>query len=129
MCIRDSYRDRAANLNELADAAGIFYAHPEVPKRLLEKHLTPEALPLLADFIAALAEVAWKAPAIGALIKESVARHGMKMPKLAMPIRVLLTGQEQTPSVDALVALFPREEVLERLGKADDPRPSGIDPS
>jgi glutamyl-tRNA synthetase len=123
------YRDRAANLNELADAAGIFYAHPEVPKRLLEKHLTPEALPLLADFIAGLAEVAWEAPAIGALIKESVARHGMKMPKLAMPIRVLLTGQEQTPSVDALVALFPREEVLERLGKADDPRPSGIDPS
>ena len=32
--------------------------------------------------------------------------------------RVLLTGQDQTPSVDALVALFPREEVLRRLAAA-----------
>ena len=41
--------------------------------------------------------------------------YGLKMPKLAMPMRVLLTGQAQTPSVDAVVALFPRELVLKRL--------------
>jgi len=52
------------------------------------------------------------------LIKQSVAAHGLKMPKLAMPLRVLLTGQEQTPSVDALVVLFPRQEVLRRLSGA-----------
>ena len=40
------------------------------------------------------------------------------MPKLAMPLRVLLTGLEQTPSVDAVVAIFPRETVLERLAVA-----------
>jgi glutamyl-tRNA synthetase len=39
------------------------------------------------------------------------------MPKLAMPLRVILTGQTQTPSVDALVALFPRAMVLERIEK------------
>jgi glutamyl-tRNA synthetase len=42
------------------------------------------------------------------------------MPKLAMPLRVLLTGQTQTPSVDAVVALFPRQTVLKRLGAATD---------
>ena len=41
--------------------------------------------------------------------------YGVKMPKLAMPLRILLAGQEQTPSVDALLALFPREIVLKRL--------------
>jgi glutamyl-tRNA synthetase len=52
------------------------------------------------------------------LIKECVGKHGLKMPKLAMPLRVLLTGQAQTPSVDAVVALFPRELVLKRLAAA-----------
>jgi glutamyl-tRNA synthetase len=35
-----------------------------------------------------------------------------------MPLRVLLTGQAQTPSVDAVIALFPRELVLKRLAAA-----------
>ena len=40
------------------------------------------------------------------------------MPRLAMPLRVLLTGQAQTPSVDAVVTLFPRKTVLQRLAVA-----------
>jgi len=37
------------------------------------------------------------------------------MPKLAMPLRVILTGQAQTPSVDAVIALIGRARVLEKL--------------
>ena len=112
------YRERVANLNELADAAEVFYIDIAPKAELLARHLTAEALPALADFIAGLADVAWEPVAIGALIKQSVSAHGLKMPKLAMPLRVLLTGQEQTPSVDALIALFPRELALERLAAA-----------
>ncbi|HRD94436.1 MAG TPA: glutamate--tRNA ligase [Accumulibacter sp.] len=112
------HRERVANLNELADAAAPFYADVQPQAELLAKHLTSESLPALADFIAGLPDVDWEAAAIGALIKESVARHGLKMPKLAMPLRVLLTGREQTPSVDALIATFPRETVLKRLALA-----------
>ena len=112
------YQERVANLNELADAAEVFYVDIAPKAELRAKHLTPEALPALADFVAGLPDIAWEAPAIGALIKQSVAAHGLKMPKLAMPLRVLLTGQEQTPSVDALVVLFPRQEVLRRLSGA-----------
>ena len=56
--------------------------------------------------------------AIGALIKSCIGAHGLKMPKLAMPLRVLLTGQAQTPSVDAVITLFPREVVQKRLSVA-----------
>ena len=112
------HRERVANLNELADAAAPFYVDVQPQAELLAKHLTPESLPALADFITGLPDVDWEAAAIGALIKESVARHGLKMPKLAMPLRVLLTGREQTPSVDALIATFPRETVLKRLALA-----------
>ena len=116
--IIDLHKGRVANLNELADLAEVFYIELHPKADLLAKHLTPETLPALADFIDGLPEVAWEAAAIGALIKASVARHGLKMPKLAMPLRVLLTGLEQTPSVDAVVAIFPRETVLERLAVA-----------
>ena len=112
------YKERISNLNELADAAEVFYIDLHPNAEILAQHLTPEALPALDDFIAGLKDVAWEAPAIGALIKASIGKHGLKMPKLAMPLRVLLTGQAQTPSVDAVIALFPRELVLKRLAAA-----------
>src|SRR5665647_819795 len=109
------YKERAATLNELADAAEVFYIelHPE--KELLDAHLSAEALPALRELAERFTEVVWEAPSIGALIKETVGKHGLKMPKLAMPLRVMLVGQTQTPSVDAVLALFPRETVLARM--------------
>ncbi|MBI5007255.1 MAG: glutamate--tRNA ligase [Nitrosomonadales bacterium] len=111
------YKERVATLNELADAAEVFYIdlHPEAA--LLDSQLSAEAIPALRDLAQQFATVAWEAAAISAAIKEVIGKHGLKMPKLAMPLRVMLTGQTQTPSVDALVALFPREMVLERMEK------------
>ena len=109
------YKERVNSLNELADAAEVFYIDLHPNAEILAQHLTPEAQPALDDFIVGLKDVAWEAPAIGALIKACIGKHGLKMPKLAMPLRVLLTGQAQTPSVDAVIALFPRELVLKRL--------------
>jgi glutamyl-tRNA synthetase len=109
------YKERVGSVNELADAAEVFYIDLHPRAEILAQHLSDEAKPALADFAAGVQSVAWEAPAIGALIKETVAKHGLKMPKLAMPLRVLLTGQAQTPSVDAVIALFPRGTVLTRL--------------
>jgi len=111
------YVDRCNTLNVLADAVEVFYVPVEPKPELLAQHLTEEAKPAIADFAAGIAEVAWEAPAINALIKETVTKHGLKMPKLAMPLRVLLTGQAHTPSVDAVVALIGREQVMNSLRK------------
>ena len=54
-------------------------------------------------------------PAIAAAIKETLAAHGLKMPQLAPAVRVLVCGRAQTPSIDAVLELFPRETVLARL--------------
>ena len=112
------YKERVSNLNELADAAEVFYIDLHPKAEVLAQHLVPEAMPALIDFIDGVASVEWNAQSIGVLIKACIGKHGLKMPKLAMPLRVLLTGQAQTPSVDAVVALFPRELVLKRLGVA-----------
>lgn len=109
------YKERVATLNELADAAEVFYIdlHPE--QALLDAQLSAEAVPALRDLAQSFATVTWDTASISATIKEIIGKHGLKMPKLAMPLRVMLTGQTQTPSVDALVTLFPREMVLARI--------------
>ncbi|MCL2345135.1 MAG: glutamate--tRNA ligase [Desulfobulbus sp.] len=111
------YADRCQTLNTLADAVEVFYTAVTPNPELLAQHLSADALPALADFVAGLGGVAWETPAIGALIKETITRHGLKMPKLAMPLRVILTGQAQAPSVDALVEMIGRERAVAILKK------------
>ena len=111
------YKERVATLLELADEAEVFYIEVHAAQDLLDAHLLPEVLPALLELAERFADVAWEAPALAALIKEMLAKHNLKMPKLAMPLRVMLVGQTHTPSVDAVLALFPRETVLARISK------------
>ena len=111
------YKERVATLNELADAAEVFYIDLHPDAALLDAQLSAEAIPALRDLAQQFTSIAWDTASISATIKEVIGKHGLKMPKLAMPLRVMLTGQTQTPSVDALVALFSRETVLSRIEK------------
>ena len=72
---------------------------------------------MLAQFAEQLASVEWKKEAVSAALKEVLAAHKLKMPQLAMPLRLLITGQLQTPSIDAVIVLFDRDIVLTRLKK------------
>ena len=109
------YKDRAQTLVELTDAVEQLQGHPQPTDELKAQHLTDTARPILAAFAGALATVDWEVPAIAAALKTTLAEHGAKMPALAMPVRLALAGQTQTPSVDALIALFGRDEVLKRI--------------
>ncbi len=111
------YKERVATLNELADAAEVFYIDLHPDQELLKAQLSHEAVPALHELLEHFKEITWEAAVINAAIKETVGKHGLKMPRLAMPLRVMLTGQTQTPSVDAVVALFPREIVVTRIAR------------
>ena len=54
----------------------------------------------------------WNKAAIAEAIKEVLRATGMKMPQLAMPVRVLVMGTAQTPSLDAVLELCDRDTVL-----------------
>jgi len=111
------YKERVVTINELADAAEVFYIDLHPDQELLDSQMSAEAIPALHELMERFRSVTWEKQAIGTAIKETIGKHGLKMPKLAMPLRVMLTGQTQTPSADAVVALFPRERVLARMGK------------
>ncbi len=109
-------RDRASTLAELAELCAMFYATPQPDAALLEQHLDAAARAGLAELLPQLQALPqWDAAAIGAALKATLKACGMKMPQLAMPLRLLVTGRLQTPSVDAVLALLGREAVLERV--------------
>ena len=64
-----------------------------------------------------LAHCAWDKASIGAAIKEVLAATGLKMPQLAMPVRVLVVGTPQTPSLDAVLELLRQRKSNRKTGQ------------
>ena len=113
------FKDRCDTTLALANWASAFFTDVHPTPEDLAKHVTDEvrpALQLLADKLRGLSE--WSVPGISAAIKEVLAEKGLKMPQLAMPVRVLVMGTPQTPSVDAVLHLCGLEKVLARLQSA-----------
>jgi glutamyl-tRNA synthetase len=110
-------KERTNTINELADAAMLFYREPKPDAALLAQHLTDAVRPALAQFAERLRDVEWTKSALSAMMKEVLAAHGLKMPQLAMPLRLLVTGQLQTPAIDAVLELFGRDTVAARVNK------------
>ncbi len=112
------YKDRCDTLVVLADWIARHLGPVQPSQADLQQHVTDAVRPALADFAKALETVAWEAPQIAAALKQVLGTHGLKMPQLAMPVRVLVMGTPQTPSVDQVLVLHAREEILARLSKA-----------
>jgi len=109
------YQDRCNTLNLLADALEVFYIAMTPHDDVVKQHLTPAVVPALRDFASELANIQPDKEAVAGLIKSVIGKHGLKMPQLAMPLRVALTGQAQAPSVDALVTLCGTALVRSRI--------------
>jgi glutamyl-tRNA synthetase len=113
------FKDRAATLEELADLAAMLWIEPAHANPALAEELAaqlrPEAVPALAGLAGRLEGCEWTKAGIAAAIKDTLAAHGIKMPLLAVPVRLKVFGRAQTPSVDAMLALLPRETAIARL--------------
>jgi glutamyl-tRNA synthetase len=109
------YRERVSTLNELADAVEYFYKRIQPAQDVLDKHLTPEIRPVMQALAMRLSETEWTIEAIHGEIEQAVTSNGLKFPKVAMPLRVMLTGIAQSPSIDAVMALLGKEETLRRM--------------
>ncbi len=112
------FKDRCDTTVALAEWAMAFYGDvtPKADERA--QHVTDAVRPALAALAAKLEHTAWDKPSIAAAIKDVLAAHTLKMPQLAMPVRVLVMGTAQTPSLDAVLALSSKKVVLDRLQAA-----------
>ena len=109
------FKDRCETTSALADWAAAFYADVSPSETDRAHHVTDAVRPALAMLAEKLSTAAWDKGSIAAVIKEVLSANGMKMPALAMPVRVLVMGTPQTPSLDSVLAIFSKEKVIERL--------------
>ena len=109
------FKDRCDTTVALAEWAQIFYGEVLVKLEDRSQHVTDAVKPAITLLIEKLTACSWDKPAIAAAIKEVLAAFTLKMPQLAMPVRVLVAGTAQTPSLDAVIELVGREKVLLRL--------------
>ncbi|RIX80285.1 glutamate--tRNA ligase [Acidovorax cavernicola] len=112
------FKDRCDTTVALAGWAAAFYEDIEVTDADRAQHITDAVKPAIATLVEKLMTVAWDKASIAGIIKEVLATHALKMPVLAMPVRVLVMGTSQTPSLDSVLEIFSREKVIERLKKA-----------
>ena len=108
-------KDRANTVVHLAENARMFYTYEQPMQKDIETQIDTRTRPALRMLKAKLAEVPWDRKSIAAAIAEVLKNTGLKMPELAMPVRLLVTGRAQTPSLDAVLELLGRETVLARL--------------
>jgi glutamyl-tRNA synthetase len=109
------FKDRCDTTVVLADWVAKFYADFTSNPQEVAQHVTEAVRPALNLLADKLATCNWDKSAISAVIKEVLVAVGFKMPQLAMPVRVLVMGTAQTPSLDSVLELMEKEKVLTRL--------------
>lgn len=110
------FKDRCSTTVELADWLSIYFVDVQSAEADVAQHVTDVSRPALValrDRLAALEP--WDAASISAALKAVIGEFKVKMPQVAIPLRVLVCGRAQTPSIDAVLALFEKNIVLKRL--------------
>ncbi len=108
---------RAHTLLELADnAAFLFARRPVEPDAAASALLTPESRDALAGAHEALAALAkWDTGSVEACIRDVAETAGLKLGKLAQPLRAALTGRTTSPGIFDVLILLGRDESLGRI--------------
>jgi glutamyl-tRNA synthetase len=112
-----SLKERAKTLKELVDGAGYLLAsRPLALDDKAAKLLDTEARVNLAKLLVLFEGVAdWNAPAIEAVVRDFVNTSGLKLGKIAQPLRAALTGSTVSPPVFDVMAVLGRDEALARI--------------
>lgn len=113
-------QERSRTMLEMAESSRFFFAAPTgYDPRAGQKHLTAEAGTVLEQVSAALRALEhWDAESIHALLLDQAESTGLKLGKVAQPIRIAVSGGPVSPPIDRTLALLGREETLARLQRA-----------
>ena len=107
-------KERVSTLQEMAVAAVYFYKQLQPTPELRQQHYSEGSLAAVEAFVETL-PTDWTRENISTALKAAAEKNGLKLGKVAMPLRVMVTGETQTPSIDATLELIGREEVARRI--------------
>src|SRR5690606_10092527 len=115
-------RERSQTIVEMAERAHCYYAELEAfDQKAAQTHLKADAREVLAALKEALGGVSeWSEGATEEAVKEVAERLGLKLGKVAQPLRVAVTGQAASPGIGATLMLVGRERAVKRIERALD---------
>jgi glutamyl-tRNA synthetase len=116
--ICDLLKERCSTLVDLAEQMAWFVQKPVITADDAANHFNASGRSALQALASALKDCAWDKAGVSAAIKAAVTQLGVKMPQVAIPARLAVFGRTQTPAIDAMLALMPRDEVSARLNSA-----------
>jgi glutamyl-tRNA synthetase len=103
-------------LVELAKSAGFLFAkRPLAMDAAAVRILADGGKNLLAGLTQVLAASEWSAPALESAVKVHAEAQGLKLGKLAQPLRAALTGTNVSPGIFDVLEVLGREEALGRI--------------
>ena len=111
------YKERANTLVDLSNQIIFFFEEQKLSDELVQKYLDDERLQLIGKFYALFDKLDWEDEKINAAIKNFVAENAVKFPQIAMPLRVILTGTDHTPSIASIMWTLGRDETKQRIQK------------
>ncbi len=111
-------KGRVSTLVELADATHIFFVQIEPTAEELRTKCDAAGLDAIRALSSDLAACEWTTDALNAALKARAKANGLKLGQIGIPLRLMLFGTAQTPSLEATLFLLGRDETLRRLTAA-----------
>ena len=103
----------ANSLNQIAEDSIYFFEDPEVNFDVLKIDMNKKIL--FSEFSNQLKEIDFEKNSIEKFIKEFLQANDLKFPELGKPLRVILTGKENAPSISELLFILGKETSLKRI--------------
>ena len=117
----ETLQPRSKTLEEMAEGASFYYQEDVIFEQGAgDKFLIPDVLTpirLLADKMEAME--GFSEHDLETVFKSVMEETGLKLGKIAQPVRVALTGKTASPGIFEIIAILGKDAVLKRLRKAE----------
>jgi glutamyl-tRNA synthetase len=110
-------KNRSKTFVEMAEASRFYFVDAVAyEEKAARKFLKPAILPPLKEITEAIRDApALDQEALEPIFQEVMERHGLKLGKIAQPMRVALTGTTVSPGIFEMIAVLGRDAVVKRL--------------
>jgi glutamyl-tRNA synthetase len=118
--VADALRERSETLLEMAERAHCYYEeYEQFDAAAAASHLTTAARPALVELRAAFAPLEqWSEESTQGAVQTVAETLGLKLGKVAQPLRVALTGGASSPGIGVTLVLVGRERTIARIDRA-----------
>ena len=109
------YQDREKNLNVFAGDILFFFQGIDLSAELKNKYLDEKSKNLIKAFVGEVEKLNWTNDEINKYMKEFVKEKEIKFPEIAMPLRAIIAGTDNTPSIGSIIFILGIDDVKKRI--------------